>query len=31
MKSGASAIASGKKVIFEWINGIAYITEAECP
>ncbi len=31
MKSGATAIASGKKVIVEWINGIAYITEAECP
>jgi hypothetical protein len=30
MKSGATAIASGKKVICQWINGIWYITEAEC-
>lgn len=30
MKSGATAIASGKKVLVEWINGIAYISEVEC-
>ena len=31
MKSGATAIASGKKVLSQWVNGIWYITEAECP
>jgi len=31
MKTGAAAIASGKKVVVQWINGIAYVTEAECP
>ena len=30
MKSGSTAIASGKKVVVTWINGIAYIEEAEC-
>lgn len=30
MKSGATAIASGKKVVVEWINGVPYVTEAEC-
>lgn len=30
MKSGATAIASGKKVVVKWINGIWYIVEAEC-
>jgi hypothetical protein len=30
MKSGATAIASGKKVQCTWINGIWYVTEAEC-
>jgi hypothetical protein len=30
MKSGATDIASGKKVVCELINGIWYITEAEC-
>lgn len=30
MKSGATAIASGKKVVCQWINGIWYVTEGEC-
>lgn len=30
MKSGATAIASGKKVKLEWINGQWYVTNAEC-
>lgn len=30
MKSGATAIASGKKVIVERINGVIYVSEAEC-
>lgn len=30
MKSGATTIASGKKVVVQWINGVAYVTEAEC-
>ena len=30
MKSGATDIASGKKVVCEFINGKWYITEAEC-
>jgi len=30
MKSGASAIASGKKVIVRFINGIPYVVDAEC-
>ena len=31
MKSGATAIASGKKVLCTLINGVWYVTEAECP
>jgi len=31
MKSGADDIASGKKVVVQWINGQPYVTEAECP
>ena len=31
MKSGATDIASGKKVVVDWINGVPYVTEAECP
>ena len=31
MTPGATAIASGKKVLVQWVNGIAYVTEAECP
>lgn len=30
MKSGATAIASGKKVVLQWINGVIYVEEAEC-
>lgn len=30
MASGATAIASGKKVKIEWINGVWYATQAEC-
>lgn len=30
MKSGATDIASGKKVVCQWINNKWYITEAEC-
>lgn len=30
MKSGATAIASGKKVVVRRINGVPYVTEAEC-
>jgi hypothetical protein len=30
MKSGATAIASGKKVVVKRINGVPYIIEAEC-
>lgn len=30
MKSGATAIASGKKVVVQFINGVPYVTEAEC-
>jgi hypothetical protein len=30
MKSGATAIASGKKVQVKWINGIPYVVNAEC-
>jgi len=31
MKSGADDIAAGKKVLIRWINGVPYVTEAECP
>jgi hypothetical protein len=31
MKTGATAIASGKKVVCQFINGVWYATEAECP
>lgn len=31
MTSGATAIASGKKVVCTRINGAWYVTEAECP
>lgn len=31
MKTGATAIASGKKVVVEWIDGVPYVVEAECP
>ena len=31
MSSGADDIASEKKVVVDWINGIPYVTEAECP
>jgi hypothetical protein len=30
LKSGATAIASGKKVVCRFINGVCYATEAEC-
>jgi len=30
MKSGATAIASGKKVVVRYINGTPYVVEAEC-
>ena len=30
MKSGATAIASGKKVVVKYINGIPYVIDAEC-
>lgn len=30
MKSGATDIASGKKVVVRRINGVPYVTEAEC-
>ncbi len=30
LASGADDIASGKKVVVEWINGVPYITAAEC-
>jgi len=31
LESGADDIASGKKVVVEWINGVPYVTAAECP
>ena len=30
MKAGAAAVASGKKVKLEWVNGQWYVTNAEC-
>lgn len=31
MKTGADNIATGKKVVVTIINGVPYVTEAECP
>lgn len=31
MKSGATSISTGKKVLCQWINGLWYVSEVECP